>query len=832
MKNFYRSFFTGCLMALLLSATSSIAQTNQYLDFDGVDDFVSVPNGTSAIAGSNAMTITGWFYDNQLSYGQGLMGFRGTAGGFYLIQLNNGAIECRLLNSAGTLYTYNAPNLTIVPQVWQHYAWVYNGSNISLYRNGILLGGVAASGTISATNIPFTIGKSPLSGFNFLYNGRIDEVSVWNKALTATEIQDMMTNELTGTEPNLKMYFKFNQGVPGGNNTSITNLISEVNSPLYDGVLYYFALNGATSNFNGTLNTSFQAISFPQIPTQLTTTSAVQLAASASSGLPVTYTVESGPATVNGSTVTWTGAGTVCIRASQAGSPTYDSATSVVNCFDVVDPIQNRPTVEPRNPVDGANVFMPTGGTLQLAAKVAIDYPSLFQVQNVTFVYNGTNLPTVNHGGGYYTSWWSPIGFGPQSLQIVATSNFGATNTTTVNVNVVQNPSDISNLTAFSGIWLNTDSVSAMRDGILPSFVGAYDTIMATLTVTCPPGGCGPWDRVASIDAQGKDGKWFEIIRYITPYGVPCSHRINLTDYMSLLQGKVTFRANCATLDNGFQYELKFDYKAGTPPHKYSSVTQVWKAVYPFGDYSNLQPVPTFPFSYPTDAVASKLKLVSTGHGWGSLNTGNAAEFYNATHNIQVNGANTFAQQNWLVCSPNPDGCSPQNGTWTYSRAGWCPGAIAPYFDYDMTPFIAQQNVNLDYKFYASYVDQCHPNNPNCVTGTTCTDCNDGFNPNLDVNCNLITYFDSTFSLGVQEPEYFGFVLFPNPTSGMFTLSSGGKTGMSVQVIIMDLMGREVASFEWDGTRQTVDLRGAPKGVYMVRAGNQSSSSFKKLIIQ
>ena len=185
MKYFYRSFFIGCLMGLLLSSASSTAQTNQYLDFDGVDDFVSIPNGTAAIAGSNAMTIAGWFYDNQLSYGQGLMGFRGTAGGFYLIQLNTGAIECRLLNSAGTLYTYNAPNLTIVPQGWQHYAWVYNGSNISLYRNGVLLGGVAASGTISATNIPFTIGKSPLSGFNFLYNGRIDEVSVWNKALTA-----------------------------------------------------------------------------------------------------------------------------------------------------------------------------------------------------------------------------------------------------------------------------------------------------------------------------------------------------------------------------------------------------------------------------------------------------------------------------------------------------------------------------------------------------------------------------------------------------------------------------------------------------------------------
>lgn len=831
MKNYYSKFLCLFFLSLLVSFGIT-AQTNQYLDFDGVDDFVSIPNGSATIAGSNAITIAGWFYDNQLSYGQGLMGFRGTAGGFYLIQLNTGAIECRLLNSAGTLYTYNAPNLTIVPQVWQHYAWVYNGSNISLYRNGVLLGGVAAAGSISATNIPFTIGKSPLSGFNFLYNGRIDEVSVWNKALTATEIQDMMTNELTGTEPNLKMYYKFNQGVPAGNNTSITKLITEVNSPLYDGDLYNFALNGATSNFNGTLNTSFQAISFPQIATQLTTTASVQLGATASSGLAVNYSVESGPATVNGNIVTLTGPGTVCIRASQLGNAAYDSATSVVNCFDVVDPAQNLPIVEARNPVDGADVYMPTLGMLQLAAKVSIDYPSLFNVQNVHFVVNGQTLPTVNHGNGHYTSWWTPSSFGSHMFQIVSTSNYGATNTVNVTVNVTSTATDLSNVQAFSGIWLNTDSISAMRDGVLPSFVGAYDTIIATLVVTCPPGGCGPWDRVASIDAQGKDGRWFEIIRYITPYGVPCTHRINLTDYMSILQGKVTFRANCATLDNGFQYELKFDFKAGTPPHKYSSVTNVWKAIYPFGDYSNLQPVPSFNYTYPTDAVASKLKLVSTGHGWGSLNTSNAAEFYSATHNIWVNGASTFAQLNWLTCSPNPDGCSPQSGTWTYARAGWCPGAIAPYFDYDMTSFIAQSNVSLDYKFFTGYVDQCHPNNPNCVTGVTCSDCNDGFNPQLDVNCNLITFYDSTITLGIQENDYVGFVVFPNPTSGNFTLSSGGKSNLHYDVTVMDLMGKSVLEFEWNGDRQLVDLNSQPKGVYIVRVSNGSSNSFKKIVLQ
>lgn len=103
--------------------------------------------------------MTGWFYNNALGYGQGMMGFRATGAGFYMIQLNNGSIECRYINSANTLYEVVAPNFTTVPQVWQHYAWVYNGSQISLYLNGNLLGSSNATGTITSTTTPFAIGK-------------------------------------------------------------------------------------------------------------------------------------------------------------------------------------------------------------------------------------------------------------------------------------------------------------------------------------------------------------------------------------------------------------------------------------------------------------------------------------------------------------------------------------------------------------------------------------------------------------------------------------------------------------------------------------------------
>jgi hypothetical protein len=262
-------------------------------------------------------------------------------------------------------------------------------------------------------------------------------------------------------------------------------------------------------------------------------------------------------------------------------------------------------------------------------------------------------------------------------------------------------------------------------------------------------------------------------------------------------------------------------------------VQQVWKDVYPFGDYANLQPVPDFNYTYPTHAIASKLKLVSTGHGWGNLNTGNAAEFYNATHNIFVNGTSTFSQNNWKTCNPNPDACSPQNGTWTYNRAGWCPGSIAPYFDYDMTPYVAAQNVSLDYEFFTGYTDQCHPNNPACVTGTTCADCTDGFNPVLDVNCNLIVFYDEAITLDVKnETDFIGFALFPNPSAGTVTINSYGKSKQNYTVTVYNMVGGLMKEFSWDGERKSVDFSSFAKGIYNVKVSNGKVNEFRKLVIE
>ncbi|WP_162944775.1 carbohydrate-binding protein [Flavisolibacter nicotianae] len=79
-----------------------------------------------------------------------------------------------------------------------------------------------------------------------------------------------------------------------------------------------------------------QTISFPAIPSKQTTDPAFALSATTSSGLPVSYKVVSGPATISGSTVTLGGtAGTVTIEASQSGSTSYNAATPVTQSFSV-----------------------------------------------------------------------------------------------------------------------------------------------------------------------------------------------------------------------------------------------------------------------------------------------------------------------------------------------------------------------------------------------------------------------------------------------------------------------------------------------------------------
>ena len=831
------------LILIIAHISNIFAQSNQYIHFDGVDDYVQVNNAAQYINNKNTISMTGWFYTDALVYGSGMMGIRGLgtgSGNFYVLQLSNGKLECRLTTTNGT---YDAPSTdgTIIANQWQHIAMVYDGTKVETFINGLSTGSTPASGNFVSADKPFGIGKSLASGFNFVFKGRADEVTLWSKVLTQADIQAIMTNELVGNEANLELYYKCNQGFPDENNTAIKKLYSETGAGTRDGDLYNLTLLNNTSNFGGTLDVGLQAISFPQLSNKATQDDDFTLNAIATSGLAVSYEIVSGPATLNGNLVSLTGqAGDVIIKAKQDGNASYSAASSIENTFKVLDPNTVLANIDIRNPLN-APVYSPELDPIPLAAIIAIDYDELFSVSNVEFSVDGEKVGIKDWGNKHYTGWWTPPSHGTYTFEVKATNNYGVVTSQSVEFEVTATLTDI-NVDAFTDVWLNVNVGSQVVTANLPSFVGAITAIKGVLDIVCPTGGCDPWDRVSHIEAKGHNGEWHEIIRYLTPYGVACDHQIDLTDFMALLQGKIDFRIGLGTQGNGFEYNLNLDYTSGFSDYKYSTIQKLWNQTYDFGDYANLQPCETQNITIPENTLAATIKLVSTGHGWDqNFNTGNAAEFHEDTHHIWVDGAQTFSQHNWLDCNPNPDGCSPQAGTWQYDRAGWCPGAIAPWFTYDMTPHIANNAVELKYIFDEDYVDLCHPNHPNCVTGVTCANCNQGFNPHLIVSSVIVfkgntpyntdtTYTNITKENNLEPVVY----VYPNPTAGKFVVELPEKSATLAQVNIYNSIGGNIKPQNFSQTKQLFyfDISNQAKGIYLIEILTENSKQVKKIVFE
>lgn len=835
MINSMKKLYAVIVLTFISLIVSEIqAQSNLYLHFDGVDDHVRYEDIGSLLNGSNTISMTGWFNPDNLNYGSGLMGIRGEGSGnsgMYVLMLSDGKLECRVITLTGT-HQVVAPANSITVNQWNHIAWVWNQSTLTLYINGILIGSSTASGLFQATNRPYAIGKCIFPGYNFIYTGKVDEVTLWNKALTQAEVTDMMANELIGTETDLLLYYKFDQGTPFDDNTFITELHSETGTT-YDSSLLNFALTGTTSNFGGTLDAGFQSINFPTIGTHTTDDVPFDLNAFSSSGLPISYSIESGPATISGNTVTLTGVvGDVVVKASQAGNTQYNAATDVLSTFSVVDPQDVLPQVELTNPASGT-IYMPTLSAVQLAATASIGSTDMFSVESVSFQIGSETIPAFHHGNGFYTAWWTPSSFGTHTIDLVGTNNYGYSNTVSSSVNVTSTTVS-QNANAGNQVWVYSQVYSEEVEAILPTSTGAFNEIMGSLTISCPSGGCDPWDRVSHVEVQGHDGRWYEIIRYLTPYGVACNHSIDLTDFASLLQGKVKFRYSLGTSGNGFLYTLNLQYTEGAPTYKYSTVEPMWNDTYAFGDMANLQPYEVLNVTMNSSVAAAKIKLVATGHGWGANNTDNAAEFHHDYHHIWVNGASTFTHNNWNICNPNPDNCSPQNGTWYYARAGWCPGSIAQFFDFDLTPYLSN-TMELKYILDENYVDLCHPNNPNCVTGVTCDNCNDGFNPHLITDSYLIRYSNDVNYVLHQEMEEItnSTMMYPNPTNGKFTIENelaGSENEISIYTVTGSLVYQTTVS---DSQKLfAIDLSDKPTGVYIVHFKNENTTVTQKIVIE
>ncbi len=100
--------------------------------------------------------------------------------------------------------------------VWQHVAATFNGDSLKLYLNGVQVAASAFAGTIanSPNAYPMSIGRlaDPSQSARRYFNGLIDEVRIWTRALDGSEITANMSRELDSLSvQGLGGYWRFNE---------------------------------------------------------------------------------------------------------------------------------------------------------------------------------------------------------------------------------------------------------------------------------------------------------------------------------------------------------------------------------------------------------------------------------------------------------------------------------------------------------------------------------------------------------------------------------------------------------------------------------------------
>ncbi len=165
--------------------------------------------------------------------------------GFYLVTRNNASQNIEF-NLKTVNNTFNVPHtFTEIPlNTWAHVAGTYDGANIQLYINGILKSTFASTGNIDwvATNPTFyTIGAYVDDNESGSVSAGIDEVRVWNIALSPAQIRDRMCRKITATDVlfgNLVSYYNLDEasgtvafdGSNTANNGTFTNTLARVTS--------------------------------------------------------------------------------------------------------------------------------------------------------------------------------------------------------------------------------------------------------------------------------------------------------------------------------------------------------------------------------------------------------------------------------------------------------------------------------------------------------------------------------------------------------------------------------------------------------------------------
>jgi len=239
----YKVYAVDNASNLSIASSNSVNVATDYaLDFDGTNDYVSIPK--DPFSNNNTFTIQAWLKPEVVGDGayHGFLGMQlsgrkpslwVSTGGDLHYDSYKGNVRFSGIISDGSNKFFTAGE-------WVHVGWTNNGSNYKFYKNGNLVATETAPDTFNAlNNIGYQIGK-----VDNYFKGQINEVAIWNVALSAADVtalynsgNGLKASADSGNYDNsddLIGYWKFNEGTgstltdstSNSNNGTLTNMDS------------------------------------------------------------------------------------------------------------------------------------------------------------------------------------------------------------------------------------------------------------------------------------------------------------------------------------------------------------------------------------------------------------------------------------------------------------------------------------------------------------------------------------------------------------------------------------------------------------------------------
>jgi len=186
----------GQTATIVQASWTTAGKFGNALSFNGAFSYVTVAD-SNLLDLTTGMTLSAWIYPTAINSGEwrNVLIKERTGGEVYNLYANvdtdNPAVV--IVRSADPANPVDSRGTTPIRlNTWTHLAATYDGATLNLYVNGVLVGSRVVSGSILTSAGALRIGGN--STWGEFFSGRIDEVRIYNRALSQTEIQSDMAN--------------------------------------------------------------------------------------------------------------------------------------------------------------------------------------------------------------------------------------------------------------------------------------------------------------------------------------------------------------------------------------------------------------------------------------------------------------------------------------------------------------------------------------------------------------------------------------------------------------------------------------------------------------